>query len=801
MSRTASRGGTAALSHGVGVRTEPRLRAAGSRALARMGEHDPGLSALRRSLRTAIITPSLFALAYLVIGNPVTAVFAAFSPMVLMMFVDFGGPIRERAAQQLALVLVSTALVCLGSLAGQLVWLAGVATFVVAFAVLFCGVVSSALAGAATSLLISFVLAATLTGPVSAIPDRVAGWSMGGAATVLAVALMWPRPAGQPLRTCLAEVCAQQARYLRAEADCVRAALPHTAALEVAAQDTGNAAAALRKAFYATPYRPTGLSTTARALVRLVDEALWLCGVLQQAPPPGPARSGPPVVCEVQLAAAAVLERGAALLRSGTGPLHGLASDIGRLEAAGVRLEEVMTGSLPDSPAARCARVPAGTRSVTPAEQVTALVAALEPGFRARRIAFVVAVTAADIELALAARRRAWWRKLLGQRPVTTAPALSSARDRLAAHLDRHSVWLHNSLRSAAALSLAVVLAQLSGVGHSFWVVFGTLAVLRSNAVNTGQTVGRALLGTVIGFVVGVAVILALGAHPVALWVLLPFAIVLIGLEPSVTSFTAGQAGFTVVLLILFSIIDPVGWEVGLVRIEDMALGCAVSLLVGILFWPRGAGAALGCVLCEAFQDAARYLRSAVASGLRCDGAAAPSAASGADRRSAAAAARRLDDAFRGFLAERGTKRLALPEVSRLVNSVAAVRLTGDAIADLWSREGYRPGGDRAAARAAVLGACEPIAAWFETSGRALAGRARVPDRTVGPRAADQALDQALSRELATDTDLRDASAAVRMIWTADHLDALRLLQAQIIGPLHEAADVVGLLRPRNRQP
>jgi uncharacterized membrane protein YccC len=38
--------------------------------------------------------------------------------------------------------------------------------------------------------------------------------------------------------------------------------------------------------------------------------------------------------------------------------------------------------------------------------------------------------------------------------------------------------------------------------------------------------------------------------------------------------------------------VSPAGWRVGLVRIEDVALGCAVSLVVGLLFWPRGATAA-----------------------------------------------------------------------------------------------------------------------------------------------------------------------------------------------------------------
>ena len=59
-------------------------------------------------------------------------------------------------------------------------------------------------------------------------------------------------------------------------------------------------------------------------------------------------------------------------------------------------------------------------------------------------------------------------------------------------------------------------------------------------------------------------------------------------------SFVAGQAAFTLLVVILFNIIEPVGWRVGLTRIEDVAIGCGVSIGVGLLFWPRGATAALG---------------------------------------------------------------------------------------------------------------------------------------------------------------------------------------------------------------
>ena len=83
------------------------------------------------------------------------------------------------------------------------------------------------------------------------------------------------------------------------------------------------------------------------------------------------------------------------------------------------------------------------------------------------------------------------------------------------------------------------------------------------------------------------------------------------GVAPSAISFAAGQAGFTVVVVILFNIIEPTGWKVGLTRIEDVAIGCAVSVVVGILFWPRGATAELGRALSNSFVENSGYLADA----------------------------------------------------------------------------------------------------------------------------------------------------------------------------------------------
>jgi hypothetical protein len=152
-----------------------------------------------------------------------------------------------------------------------------------------------------------------------------------------------------------------------------------------------------------------------------------------------------------------------------------------------------------------------------------------------------------------------------------------------------------------------------------------------------------------------------------------------------------------VVLVILYDIIAPAGWTIGLVRLEDIAIGCAVSLGVGLLFWPRGAAAALGTALSEAYQESAHYLASAVEFGMgRCDLEAPTRPAPATEAVRAASASRRLDDTFRGYLAERGSKPVPLAGVTTLITGPAALRLSGDAVLDLWQRnpadEGDRAG-------------------------------------------------------------------------------------------------------------
>ncbi|MCU1491936.1 MAG: hypothetical protein JWM85_3341, partial [Acidimicrobiaceae bacterium] len=471
-------------------------------------QHDPGLSALRRAGRTAIVMPALFAVGDKVIGNPIIGTFAAFGTFALLLLVDFPGPTRDRLSAQAALCATGAVLVCLGTLAGRASWLAAMAMAVVAFLVLFSAVISSVRAGSTTALLLSFILPVTFHGPLSSLPDRLAGWGMASAGSLLAVSLLWPAPARYPLRSSAAAAC-------RALADRLRADVAYILSGETLLSDgehdeiverASEAAQALQRTFLATPYRPTGLGTAARTVVRLVDEIRWLNAIIARIDPRPTGPSASPIACPVRMAAAAVLECCADLLGSLRASADPLRHALGELRTALVEMEEKATLELPIGQF-----VVSGPPEID--WRVEEFVTALDPTFRSQELTFGTAQVGGNVLLASQAERRSWLDRLLGRQPEGLSRTFAAATERVASHLERHSVSLHNSLRGAVALGVAVLIANLTGVAHSFWVVLGTLAVLRSNALSTGQNIVRGILGTVVGFVIGGALVALIGTN------------------------------------------------------------------------------------------------------------------------------------------------------------------------------------------------------------------------------------------------------------------------------------------------
>jgi uncharacterized membrane protein YccC len=737
-------------------------------------QRDRTLSALRRAGRTAILLPTLFLVGQHVFDSSIVALFAAFGSFAMALLVGIDGDRAQRVQGQLALALAGAVLVLLGTLASQTPLLAAGSMVVVALLILFGSVISSALAAAVPALLLSFILPVSLAAPVSQTPARLLGWVLAGIGAALANAFLWPAPAVEPLRARAAGACRALATTLR---DSVAAeqvdAGPETAQQrDESLARAGEAVDALHHEFVSTPYRPTGLATEARALLGLVDQLTWIQAVVENASRTAPSHIPWPVFLTAKGAVADVLDASAALLSD---PAHGLTSlrdALTRLDDDLREFEDVFTRGLPQQ-----------LHGVSDAEAAdVTLMPSFDRTFRLQEVAYGTTRLGLGVRAMALAERRPWWQRLLGHDPDGVPSSTAVARRRLAAHLDWRSVWLRNSVRGAVALSIATYVATASGVQHGFWVVLGTMSVLRSNALSTGQNALRAVLGTSVGFLVGAVIITVLGPHPAVLWSLLPVAILFAGVAPAAVSFAAGQAGFTVMVVILFNLIAPVGWEVGAVRVEDVVIGCAVSLAVGVLFWPRGATAMLEDALADAYDDSAAYLTATVARAADQCGpvrSAATHDALGASLDGSRSSALRLDDAFRTYLNERGSKGLALCDVASLVSGVTRLRLASDWAVELWREPGSLDADAQAVVGGRLSSSATEIEEWFDRFATTLRGRHPEPGQVHVDHSTTVSLLGPVRSALASDDEGAPWSG-VRIAWTADLLDAVHLLQSTL---------------------
>ncbi|TMC40373.1 MAG: FUSC family protein, partial [Chloroflexi bacterium] len=78
---------------------------------------DPGLAALRRAARAAIVIPPVLAFNALVLHGGQNVIFAVFGCFALLVMSDFGGPRPARAIAYLAATFVGGLLVTVGTLA------------------------------------------------------------------------------------------------------------------------------------------------------------------------------------------------------------------------------------------------------------------------------------------------------------------------------------------------------------------------------------------------------------------------------------------------------------------------------------------------------------------------------------------------------------------------------------------------------------------------------------------------------------------------------------------------------------
>src|ERR1700730_10831886 len=79
--------------------------------------HDPGLVALRRAARAALVIPLAVLLGQYVVGDPQNLIFIVFGCFALLVMADFSGLLPKRSLAYLGTTVVGALLLALGTLA------------------------------------------------------------------------------------------------------------------------------------------------------------------------------------------------------------------------------------------------------------------------------------------------------------------------------------------------------------------------------------------------------------------------------------------------------------------------------------------------------------------------------------------------------------------------------------------------------------------------------------------------------------------------------------------------------------
>jgi uncharacterized membrane protein YccC len=527
-------------------------------------------------MRVAIVVPGIFAFFFNGVDNPVAALFAAFGSFALLGFADFGGSPRQRSSAYLVLTGLGAALVVLGTVVSNEPILAALIGVLVATAMRFAGCFGNYYAASVSPVILAYVLAASVPAPVDSIPDRVLGWVVAGLVATVAALVLWPRRERMLIREAAATAASALADGVDSLANAAGPSAEVTVRMDTAVDRLVQAAS--------VPRRPAGPSAHDESLAFLIDELQRIRLLMKDRPRMG---MGSEQSAHLLPIVATALREVQVTLTSGVA-----SDDLDRLVGACVDAKLAVVASAETE-------LGRGRDSGEVLDEIDGL-------FTERLLLFVAASALANATILVS-----------GHGPSAAAiatpletPLLSDARgdfDRLRllvrANAKTTSAWAQESLRAGIAVGAAILIAGVLNLDHGFWVVLGTLSVLRSNAFATGRTALMASVGTAVGFAASALLLAIVGFDTPGLWVIVVAGFFLSAYTPQVVGFVAGQVSFTIAVVALFNLIEPQGWQTGLVRLENIAIGSGVSAVVALLFWPSRAATGLRRNLAGMFRD------------------------------------------------------------------------------------------------------------------------------------------------------------------------------------------------------
>lgn len=544
--------------------------------------HDPAHIALHRGIRAAIGVPIAMILGLWWLPDTPAALIAAFGVLVTVAIADFGGTRLDQARAIGGTLIAGLVVLTIGVVAGEHAWSAVLATFIVTAALSFVAVLHGSIASGAPSVMIMYVVSVSLGVPLDMLWPILGGWLIAMALSLPITLFVVPRRTTAPMR-------AATASALRALADTARR---RSTGQPIDIDALTKAEADLQHSYLGNPFRAAGLSSRNQALQILMAQVQGLLAAFirghgyfaELRRTPSTVRIVDETVLSLEATAAALVDA-AAPAPSG---LAVAATWEDQWNEAGDALRRASPAQAPEAVSEVFEMFPDRAFALS-----SARIAML-----ARR---VLGLPAED------------YTPVLGPHTIPLPP-MPSVWHELTANANLRSPWARLALRTGVGIALAILVVEMVGLAHGFWVMLGVVSVLRFDTFTTLKMGGLAILGTLIGALAGVLIIFVDDRNEPLMWVIFVVAVFLATWAPGAVGFMLGQAAFSLFVIIAFSLI---AWPPDLATVEtrvlDICIGVVLSIFVALLMWPRGVMRGLLGNVADAIDVGTALLTGAIA--------------------------------------------------------------------------------------------------------------------------------------------------------------------------------------------
>lgn len=195
--------------------------------------------------------------------------------------------------------------------------------------------------------------------------------------------------------------------------------------------------------------------------------------------------------------------------------------------------------------------------------------------------------------------------------------ALSSILELFRSHLTVHSTFFRHALRLAIVATTSEVVAALWQIPTGYWITLTAIVALKPNYGGTSQTAFQRVLGTVLGGVIGIAIVTLI--HNT--WVIMGCLLLLIMTAVAVRSLSFSLFGMllTPAIILLLNVTSQGGWQIGILRIADSLAGGLLALLSSYLLFPRWERQQLPAQLENTIEANLAYFQQVIATYLHPD--------------------------------------------------------------------------------------------------------------------------------------------------------------------------------------